>query len=221
MDWNLYLNFFAGIMAIVNPIGIWPLWSELTNDEASVIRKWVAFLVVLTSYFILLVFLFGGRHLLDFFSVDLAIFKTSGGILVLLAGISMVKGTATQLSDRDEFGETTMAIAKQRFRKILVPMGIPALAGPGSITTVMIFGSQASNLTDYLFMGIMMFLAFLTLFLVFLSSKFLEKYVDDIVFSVFTRLFGIMVTAIALQFILEGLGEALPKLMSEVSTTSQ
>lgn len=61
----------------------------------------------------------------------------------------------------------------------------------------------------------------MTLFLVFLSSKFLEKHVDDIVFTVFTRLFGIMVTAIALQFILGGLGEALPEMIDEAAILSQ
>jgi multiple antibiotic resistance protein len=61
---------------------------------------------------------------------------------VIHAGMSMVKGTATQLTDRDEFGETNMLIAKQCFRKILVTMAVPAFAGPGSITTVMIFGAK-------------------------------------------------------------------------------
>lgn len=217
MDWNLYLNFLAAMLAIVNPIGIWPIWSELTSDEASAIRNRVAFLVMLTSFAILIVFLVSGRYILEFFSIDLAIFKVAGGILLLNTGIAMVNGTASRLTDREEEGETNMSLAKQRFRKIIVPIGIPALAGPGSITTVMVFGTQAGSPTDYLFLGGGVFVAFLSLFIVFLSSRYLEKNVDDIVFTVFTRLFGIMVTAIALQFMLEGLGEVFPNLLEGVS----
>lgn len=213
MNTHLYLNFLAAMMAIVNPIGIWPIWSQLTNDQASAIRNRVAFLVVLTSYVILLLFLFSGRYILEFFSIDLQIFKVAGGILLLNTGISMVRGTASQLTDRKEDGTSNMSIAKQRFKKIVVPIGIPALAGPGSITTVIVFGTKASTTMDFIILPAVVFVSFLALFVVFLNSLYLERKVDDIVFTIFTRIFGIMVTAIALQFMLEGLGQVFPGLM--------
>ena len=213
MNTHLYMNFLAAMMAIVNPIGIWPIWSQLTNDQASAIRNRVAFLVVLTSYVILLIFLFSGRYILEFFSIDLQIFKVAGGILLLNTGISMVRGTASHLTDRKEYGNTNMSIAKQRFKKIVVPIGIPALAGPGSITTVIVFGTKASTTLDYIILPGVVFVAFLALFVVFLNSLYLERKVDDIVFIIFTRIFGIMVTAIALQFMLEGLGQIFPGLL--------
>lgn len=153
MNWNLYLNFLAAMLAIVNPIGIWPIWSELTNDEASKIRKRVAIMVILTAYFILVIFLIGGKYLLQFFSIDLQVFKIAGGILLLYVGISMVQGSATQVRKSHIEGGTTKALAKQRFREIIVPIGIPALAGPGSITTVIVFGNQAGSPVDYLFLA--------------------------------------------------------------------
>ena len=221
MNWNFYLNFLAAMLAIVNPIGIWPIWSELTNDEASKIRKRVALMVIFTAYFILVIFLIGGKYLLQFFSIDLQVFKVAGGILLLYVGISMVRGSATQVRKSHIEGETTKALAKQRFREIIVPIGIPALAGPGSITTVIIFGNQAQSAIDYLFLSIVILIAFLALLLVFLSSSYLEKNVDDIVFTIFTRTFGIIVTAIAIQFIVEGLGEIFPVLMQGSSVLEQ
>lgn len=217
MNTHLYLNFLAAMMAIVNPIGIWPVWSQLTNDQASAIRNRVAFLVVLTSYVILLIFLFSGRYILEFFSIDLEIFKVAGGALLLNTGISMVRGTASQLTDRKENGTTNMSIAKQRFKKIVVPIGIPALAGPGSITTVIVFGTKATTTLDLVLLPAIVFIAFLALFIVFLNSLYLEKRVDDIVFTIFTRIFGIMVTAIAFQFMLEGLGQVFPGLVGNGS----
>ncbi len=122
----------------------------------------------------------------------------------------MVQGSASQLTDRDEDGEKNMSIAKQRFKRVFVPLGIPMLAGPGSITTVVLFGTKAASATDYAFFVGVVVVTFLALFLVFLSSPILEKKVDTLVFTVFTRVFGIIVTAIAIQFMVEGLGGVFP-----------
>lgn len=203
MEWNLYLNFFAAMLAIINPIGIFPIWSELTNDASNNIRKRVAFLMILTSFAILAVFLVSGKYLLQFFSIDLPVFKVAGGILLLNTGISMVKGSATRLKNRKEEGPSAYSIAKQRFRKIIVPLAIPALAGPGSITTVILFGTKADSFINFLMLGAVVFVSFLILLIVFVNARFFEKKVDGIVFSIFTRIFGIIVTAIAIQFMVE------------------
>ena len=221
MNCDCYLNFLAAMLAIVNPIGIWPVWSELTNDEVSTIRNWVAFLLLFSAAIILSIFLVSGKFLLQFFSINIHVFKIAGGILLLYTGISMVQGTASQLTDRSEDGETNLSMAKQRFRKIFVPLGIPALAGPGSITTVVLFGTKASSGIDYISLIAVIVIAFLILFLVFLASPFFEKKVDDIVFTVFTRVFGIIVTAIAIQFIVEGLGELFPILLKGGSVLTE
>ncbi len=210
MNWDYYLNFFAAMLAIVNPIGIWPVWSDLTNDAVSSIRHRIAFLLILSAVMILSVFLVSGKLLLQFFSINLQVFKIAGGILLLYTGIAMVQGSASQLTDRDEDGETNMSIAKQRFKKVFVPLGIPALAGPGSITTVVLFGTKASSAIDYVVLVGVIVVTFSVLFFVFLASPLLEKKVDTLVFTVFTRVFGIIVTAIAIQFMVEGLGEVFP-----------
>ncbi len=210
MEWNLYLNFFAAMMAIINPIGIWPIWSELTNDTVRGIRKKVAAMVLMTAFVILILFLVSGKYLLGFFSIDLPVFKVAGGILLLITGISMIQGSATQLSNRKEDGHNSFSIARQRFEKIVVPLAIPMLAGPGSITTVILFGAQAESVVNYLVLMAVVFISLLSLFVVFVYSSFMEKHVDKIVFTIFTRIFGIIVTAIAVQFILEGLGEVFP-----------
>jgi multiple antibiotic resistance protein len=211
MDWSLYLNFFAAMFAIINPIGIWPLWSELTDDVTSKsVRRDIAYLIISSSLIILIVFFFSGRHLLDFFNIDLPVFRIAGGILLLLTGISMIEGSATKLSERDEQGDNELELAKQRFRKIIVPMLIPALAGPGSITTVVLFGAAAETWQDYLALTGIIIITFLVLLIVFESSYFLEKKVDHVVFNVFTRVFGIIVTAIAVQFMVIGLGQVFP-----------
>lgn len=217
MEWNLYLNFFAAMLAIINPIGIFPIWSELTNDSGGNVRKRIAFLMVTTSFAILVVFLVSGKYLLQFFSIDLPVFKVAGGILLLHTGISMVKGSATRLQNREEEGPSAYSLAKQRFKKIIVPLAIPALAGPGSITTVILFGTRAESVINFLMLSAVILTSFLILLVVFINATFFEKKVDNIVFSIFTRIFGIIVTAIAIQFMVEGLGEVFPNWMEGAS----
>lgn len=201
------------MVAIINPLGIWPMWSELTNDASPRVRKRIAFLITGTTYIILIFFLIVGKYMLKFFAIDMEVFKIAGGILLLFTGLSMLQGDATQLKDRMEKGDTDFSLAKQRFRKILVPIGIPMLAGPGSITTVILYGSLSGSFMDYASMSIIVMLSFAVLLVLFLKSSFLEKNVDNIVFVVFTRIFGIIVTAIAVQFMVEGLGEVFPSWM--------
>jgi multiple antibiotic resistance protein len=217
MNWDMYLNFLIAMLAIINPIGIVPMWSELTRDMKIKIRKQVAFMLVSTASIVLVVFLWGGKYLLQFFSIDLPVFKIAGGILLLLAGLSMVGGSATKLENRKEEGESIYTIAKKRYRKIMVPMAIPRLAGPGSITTVIIFGSKSSSFLDYgLMTGIIVFTMVLLL-TIFSYSYWVERKVDSIILTVFTRIFGIVVAAIAVQFMLEGLGEVFPNWMEGAS----
>lgn len=217
MNWDLYTNFLLAMIAIVNPLGIWPIWSELTNDANSKVRKRIALLILGTTYIILIVFLVTGKYLLEFFSIEMDVFKIAGGILLLFAGLSMVKGEAALLKNRKEVGDTK-SLAKQRFRKILVPIGIPMIAGPGSITTVLLYGSISDSLMDFVILSIVVLFAFILLLIIFLKSSFIEKNVDKIVFSVFTRVFGIIVVAIAIQFMVEGLGEVFPAWMEGASS---
>lgn len=208
-EFNLLLNFSAAILAIINPIGLIPIWKELIGDTSPKVRRRVAAMVILTAAVVLLIFLNFGNNLLSFFQIDLAVFKVAGGVLLVFTALSMVEGKATQLEERSEKGNIP-EIAKQRFKKILVPLTIPMLAGPGSITTVIIYGSQANKFMEYIELSIVLIIALLILLIILSYSHYLEKKLDDLVFSVFTRIFGVIVAAIALQFILEGLGEVFP-----------
>lgn len=210
MDWNILLNFLAAILAIVNPVGIIPIWQELTGDANPDVRKKIALLVTAAALVVLLIFLNSGTFLLNFFNIDLDVFKVAGGILLLLTAISMIEGNATKLEERDEKADTTFELARQRFRKIMVPLAVPMLCGPGSITTVLLYGAKVKSLLNYLALSGVLVVCFFVLYLVLSFSYKLEQKVDDLFFIAFTRIFGIMVAAIAIQFMVEGLGAIFP-----------
>jgi multiple antibiotic resistance protein len=218
MNWNLILNFLIAMLAIVNPLGLVPIWSELMSDTSQKVKLQVALLTTLTATAVLLVFLNVSQYVLGFFSIDIPVFKVAGGLLLFNTALSMVKGQATKLEERDEQGDTWFQISKQRFRKVIVPMVVPMLAGPGSITTVILYGSRAEGLMDYVGVSIVLVFTMFLLFAVFAYSHYIEKSTDELVFTVFTRILGILVAAIAMQFVLEGLGEVFPNWLEGYST---
>ena len=221
MNWSLLLNFLAAILAIVNPVGLIPIWQELTGDAKPEVRRKIAWLVACVSIIILLIFLNTGTILLSFFGINLAVFKIAGGILLLLTALSMVEGSATKLEERDEKAETSFELAKKRFRKILVPLAVPMLCGPGSITTVLLYSFKATTFLEYFGLSIVLVANFGILSLVLAYSYKIENKVDDLLFIAFTRIFGIIVAAIAVQFMVEGLGAVFPNWLEGSSVIEQ
>jgi len=213
MDWNSMLNFLAAMLAIVNPIGLIPIWYEMTGDAQAQVRKKIALMVTSSAFFILLIFLNLGNWILSFFNIDIEVFKIAGGFLLLLTAISMVQGKATKLEERKETGETSFELAKKRFEKVLVPLTIPMLAGPGALTTVLLYSFRADSMVQYFGFSCVLLFSYFLLFLVLANSYRVESKVDKLIFVAFTRVFGLIVAAIAVQFMVEGLGEVFPNWM--------
>ena len=206
------------MLAIVNPVGLVPFWSELMGDTSKKVKLQVALLTTLTATVVLLIFLNVSQYVLGFFSIDIPVFKVAGGLLLFKTGLSMIEGQATRLEERDEQGDTWFQISKQRFQKVIVPLVVPLLAGPGSITTVILYGSRTNGTIDQIGVSAVLLLTMLVLFVIFTYSHYIEKNTDELVFTVFTRILGILVAAIAMQFVLEGLGEVFPGWMDGYST---
>lgn len=197
------------MLSIVNPVGIVPMWSEMTGDMSTKSRRQTAFMLVITAVTTLLVFLIAGRPLLNFFSIELPVFRIAGGILLLKAGLGMVGGSGGNQIREDDQDKDDRTIALERYKKTLVPLAIPRLAGPGSIATVIIFSSDAVFI-DYFVLAAVIVLVMALLFFTFVGSRFLEKNLDMLVFTIMTKLFGIILAAIAFQFVVQGIAEVFP-----------
>ena len=216
MDWNLYLNFSVAMLAIVNPLGMIPLWSGLTSDMDRPSRRKLAQWIIFTSLLILLIFLIFGDHILTVFSIDLPVFQIAGGILLLSTGLSMVNGKIFQIDSHRQNAENPYQLVKTRFRDILVPLAIPMLSGPGSLTTVVLYGHRISVTHDYFVISGILTAIMVILLLVFYFSEKIEKTIDPIIFNILTRLFGILVVAISIQFMVEGLGGVFPNWLESI-----
>lgn len=210
MNWNLYVNFLIALLAIINPLSILPMWSELTSDASNNVRLRVASRLIIFSIISLTLFLVAGKYILGYFGIDLIVFKVAGGVLLMTTGIKMIEGRNVKMHEKYDGEGTDLQLAKLRFRKIIVPMGIPFIVGPGSITTMFLYGFSLTSIVDIGMLTAILVIVLVALFFLFTSFYWVESKVDPIVFTAITRLFGIIVTAIAFQFILEGLGEIFP-----------
>jgi multiple antibiotic resistance protein len=213
----MLFKFFIAITAVTNPMGKVPLWIRSAGTEDRAIQRRIASYITLTGGAILLLMLLFGTQILNLLSIDLASFKVGGGIVVLLLGVGMLHGEIKGLHV-DQIDESDpRRRAKIRFREFVVPLAVPAIAGPGSMTTTMIYGARATGWLDYLIMAAILVGVCSVTYLIFAYSPQIRRYVGDTALDVQTRLFGLVLVAFAAQIMLEGLGQVYPMWLSPAS----
>ncbi len=211
-NWDLVWHFVTAMIAIVNPVEKIPLWVEAAKGGETRFQWRLAALIILTSVVILLTFLLLGRHILDQLKIDLASFKVGGGLILLQFGFSMLKGEAVQLGGDADI-EKSRDINKQvlkRYRQVFIPIGVPVIAGPGAITTVIIYGSQSTTWLTMFGLAGALTGVLLLLFLTLVTGPFIERLIGEMFLKLASRVFGMILIAIAVQFMVDGLKEVFP-----------
>jgi multiple antibiotic resistance protein len=204
------------MLSIVNPFGNLPLFISYTAGERKRVRNWLAVFIALTVLGLLTIFLLVGTELLNFFGITIPAFQISGGILLLLTGIGMVHGKKTidnpGLADklyRDDLKE-----AESIFSKILVPLGIPLFVGPGAISTVILYSSRVHNQSTLFGEIVVLVVISLVVLLTLLMADRIQRLMGAIGIEIATRLLGLVLAAIGVQFILNGLATATVSLIN-------
>lgn len=139
LDYAQYIKIFIGLLAILNPLGVMPLFISMTADESTRQRRKTIDMVAIGVTIILLVSLFVGEHLLSLFGITIDSFRVGGGILVLLMAIAMLHAKTSLVKQTDK--EADESIEKESVA--IVPLAMPLLAGPGAISTVILTAHKA------------------------------------------------------------------------------
>lgn len=210
MDWALTLSFTAALLAIIDPVGNVPFFVGYVGQEKPAVQRWLALFLALTVLVMLQLFFFSGMFILNTFGVSMAAFRIAGGILLLLIGINMVQGTRTTAQDKESSTSenTTFGQARMRFRKLLIPLGVPLFVGPGSISTVILYADRTHDLATKLELSFVIAFVSMIVFLCLCTGQWIRKLLGDAGLDVSTRLLGLLLAAIAVQFMLAGLSEA-------------
>lgn len=209
LEYAEYVKMFVGLLAIINPFGAIPLFISMTADESSSQRRNTINMVAIGVTVILLVALFFGQLLLRFFGISIDSFRVGGGILVLLMAIAMLHAKTSYIRQTDE--EAHESIDKESVA--IVPLAMPLLAGPGAISTVILAAHKASSFAHYLIIALGIVLLSLVVWGVLRLSPWIAGRIGATGINVFTRIMGLILTAIAVEFIAAGLRGLFPALV--------
>lgn len=208
LEFTEYTKIFISLFAILDPIGMIPVIILFTAGMSTSQRNRTGRLASLTVFLILLVALFIGEPVLAFFGISISSFRLAGGILLMIMALKMLNENLYELP-----AETT-GLSAEDSRSVLaiVPLSTPLLAGPGSISTVILDAHKGTAITHYLSMSLIIFLLSLSVWLTFLVAPWVEHRMGRTGIDIFTRLMGLILAAIAVEFIAGGLRGLFPVL---------
>lgn len=201
IDFASYLNIFVTIFSILNPIGIIPLFLAITADQSINQKKSTIKNTIIAVILILLLSAYFGNYLLNFFGIDIDSFRIAGGILLLLMAINMLQAKIPSTKTNEK--EQNEAIEKEDIS--IVPLAIPLIAGPGAISTVILFSSSMPYIIDKVALGVVIIFTSLLLWPILRLSRPIGEYLGRTGLNISTRIMGLILTAISVRFILEGL----------------
>ncbi len=207
---SILSTFAATLFALLNPLGMLPVFIGYTSGSSLGVQRWLALFVSLTVLGLMLLFLFTGHAILGFFGITLDSFRLAGGILLLLIGIQIVTSDPAK-SAQDlvvQAAASSLTEAKSVYRQIVVPFAMPLLVGPGVIANLILYATEARTAkSDTLALGLVgvtIGISVLT-FVILLSGRYLRNLLGDVGLSILTRILGLLVASIGMQFIVTGL----------------
>jgi len=192
---------FTSIFFIVDPFAVVPTFLAMTERDTSEHRRVLAKRGAWTCAITLIAFALGGSMIFKIFGITIGAFKIAGGILMGLNALDMVQARRSQ--QRETPAEKAEGIQKEDIG--IVPLGVPMLAGPGAISTVMVLalGSKGPLLSGAVYVSII--LTSLVSYYVLAAASLVERRLGQTGMRILTRFMGLVLCAIAVQFIIDGI----------------
>ena len=195
---------FTSILFIVDPLAAVPAYLVITRDESSSQRRKTAFLACVGMAVILLVFTAAGKYIFELFGITLSAFRIAGGLILWLVALDMLRAQRSTQEGREELAE-----GQAKEEVALTPLAIPILAGPGAISTAMVLATQAQTFADLSAVyGSILLTAIISYVTLRIGARALAV-LGQTGIRVMTRIMGLLLAAIATQFILTGISEGL------------
>jgi len=199
---ELFLSAFVTLFVVIDPPGCAPIYAGLTTGATPAHRRAMALRACVIAGAILLVFALFGERLLAALHIELDAFRIAGGIMLFLIALDMVFEKRTQRREaRAESLQKTPEIEDVS----VFPMAMPMLAGPGAIASIMLLVGSAEGVTGTLVVLAALLLVLVLTLLALWAASPLMKLVGARVEAVITRLLGVLLAALAAQYVIDGL----------------
>jgi multiple antibiotic resistance protein len=206
MNWNEYVQLLAGLVSVVNPIGAMPIFLSLTARKQPAERRQTAITTTFAMAMVLFTSLLAGEPILNFFGIGLPAFRVAGGLLLLLMGISMLQVSG----DRSRHTPEEEAESQEKSSVAVVPLAIPLLAGPGAISTTIVYAHRDLSLAHYLLFSSVIVTVSMIVLLILLLAPRIIAIMGQTGMNVVTRVMGLLLTSTAVEFIAGGISELFP-----------
>jgi len=206
------VNFFVALFALIDPVGATPLFAAATAGARPSGQRLTAAYISLFAFAFLTFFFVTGISLLRFFGIGLAAFRIAGGALLFLLGLDMARGTmAANMADATDAKELSMgAYARREFERLVVPFAMPLLIGPGAISTVVIYAGEAGKLGvagEAAGIGVI-FAIGVSILASFWFAGLITRLLGRIGMIIVIRVLGLILCALAVQFMIIGVSES-------------
>lgn len=203
LDYYFALRAFVALFAIVDPIANIPLFTSILDRFREKDRRLMIRESVFIAFTVLVLFTLLGNYIFRFMGITLYSFKIAGGILLLIIAIEMLFGrkTRTQLSDE--------ILSEERENVSVMPLAMPLLTGPGAITTGIVLYDSATDAASKLVLFACIVTVFLLSYVILRQGEAIHRILGKTGNKVIVRLMGLLLSAIAVQFVVSGVGEAI------------
>jgi len=195
---------FTSIFVLVDPVAAVPAFLAMTGGSDRARRRHMAARAAWTCLLVLLVFSLGGTFIFKLFGITLAAFRIAGGLILGVIGFDMLR--ARRSPTKETPGETEEGSEKEDVG--IIPLGIPMLAGPGSISSAMVLMGQNSDWLHVAIILLAIAVVSAVSYVVLAAADRVSSYLHETGIRILTRMMGLLLTAIAVQFVLNGLKDA-------------
>lgn len=196
MELAVLITAFVTLFVVIDPIGLAPMFVALTKGADAAHRRAVAIRSCVIGVILLTVFGLFGEAVLKAVGISMPAFRISGGILLFITALDMLFERRTQRRQ----GQSANADDPSVF-----PLATPLIAGPGAMTTMILLTGQAADWTGIISIHLVMIAVVLLVLLFFLAAGIIERALGDTGINVVTRLLGMLLAALSVQFVLDGL----------------
>lgn len=200
MDYVTFTTAFVTLFVIIDPIGLAPIFVALTQGLSQAARRRIALRACFLAASILFVFGLFGDSILQFLGISLPAFRVSGGLLLLLIALDMLFDRRKARRKKQQAAHDDPAV---------FPLATPLISGPGSLTAMILLVSEnQAALSGQITIIAMMLAVVCIVFVAFLSAGLIEKLLGETGVNVVTRLFGVLLAALSIQLIMDGIRAA-------------
>ena len=201
------VSFIASLFSMMNPVGNVGVFAGLTAGRSTKEARGIAWTCAMSVAITLVIVAWAGPQLLAFFGVTVDSLRTAGGLIVLLIGLHMLFNKSEHKQSREELDD-----ARSRNSIAVVPMTIPIVAGPGTMATVLVAAQQSPSVLSKVEISIVIAVFSILLGVLFSFASPIAKLIGESGMGVVTRVMGLILAAIAMGMLTEGLQALLPGL---------